>query len=72
MAVSDIPGDYLDANMDKKLMVMFHDRLYKLMTLTTHEVYRKCAMMGNRNMVLYMRLRKDLYGCMRSAIFVYK
>ena len=42
------------------------------MVKTKPKIYRKCVTIKNRRTVLYVKLQKSLYGCLRSALLFYE
>ena len=74
-AVVEIPGAYLSADMDNEeevLMVLRGD-LANMMALATPEVYRKyVAATPDGKPILYVKLCKALYGCLKSALLFYR
>jgi hypothetical protein len=75
VSVVDLPGAYLSANMDNKeevLMVM-RGRLAEMMAIAAPEVYRPYVKTDpNGKAVLYVKLCKALYSCLKSALLFYK
>jgi hypothetical protein len=43
----------------------------ELMVKTAPEIYRKYVFIENNKPVLYVKLQKTLYGCLRSALLFY-
>ena len=72
MKVFGINRSYLNSDMDEVVTVKFLSRIYKLMELTSPEVYCKYLATDNRKTVLCIRLRNKLYVCLKSAILFYK
>ena len=73
VATADIPGAYLNSDMDEVVHMVLEGRLAELMVATAPEVYRKYVSVGkNGKKVLYVKLRKALYGCLRSALLFWR
>eukprot|EP00957_Ditylum_brightwellii_P112575 8581787-Ditylum_brightwellii.AAC.1 len=72
VATTDILVTYLNADMDKEMIMMMEGRLAKLMVQTALEIYRKYLGIGKNNKpVLYVKLQKALYGYLKSALLFY-
>jgi hypothetical protein len=71
--IFDVPGAYLTADMDEEVFMCLRGRLAELMVKTAPEIYRKYIYVGSDNKpVLYVKLQKALYGCLRSALLFYQ
>ena len=73
--VIDLPGDYLSADMDDKeeVLMVLRDNLAELMALAAPEVYRDhIAVTSDGRTVLYVKLCKALYGCLKSVLLFYR
>jgi hypothetical protein len=72
VAVVDIPGAYLSADMDEEVIMLLRGMLAELMVKTAPNIYRKYITVDEKNQpVLYVKLQKALYGCLQSALFFY-
>jgi hypothetical protein len=72
VAIVNISGAYLTADMDKEVSMCLRGRLAELMVKTAPEIYRKYIYVGSDNKpVLYVKLKKAPYGCLRSALLLY-
>jgi hypothetical protein len=72
VAVVDIPGAYLSADMDEEVIMLLRGRFTELMVKTAPNIYRKYITVGAKNQpVLYVELQKALYGCLPSALLFY-
>jgi hypothetical protein len=68
----DIPGAYLSADMDEEVIMLLRGRLAELMDKTAPNIYHKHITVDAKNQpVLYVKLQKALYGCLRSALLFY-
>ena len=73
VAVVDIPGAFLQTDMDDDVCVSFDGSLAELMVKALPEIYSKYVTVNNKgNKVLYVKLKKALYGCLKSAILFYR
>ena len=72
MAVVDIPGAYLRADMDDELHIVFRGKLSKMMVMADPSLYRPFMSYETGKPVLYVRLQKALYSCLKSALLFYK
>jgi hypothetical protein len=73
VVIVDVPGAYLTADMDEEVFMCLRGRLAELMVKTAREIYRKYIYVGSANKpVLYVKLQKALYGCLRSALLFYQ
>ena len=50
---------------------MFKRRLAKILVNIYTKLYRKCVMLEKGVKVLYVKLQKDIYGLLRSALLFY-
>jgi hypothetical protein len=72
VVIVDVPGAYLTADMDEEVFMCLRGRLTELMVKTAPKIYRKCVSMGSDNkQIVYVKLQKALYGCLRSALLFY-
>jgi hypothetical protein len=72
VAIVDVPDAYLTADMDEEICMCLRGRLVELMVKTAPEMYRKYIYVGPDNKpLLYVKLQKALYGCLRSALLFY-
>ena len=72
VAVVDIPGAYLSADMDNETHVVFRGTLEEMMAMANTALYRPFVSYETGKMALYVRLQKALYGCLKSALLFYK
>ena len=72
MDLIDIPGTLLTAYVDKEVIIVLWERLAELMVKTETSIYRKFVKIKNGRMVLYVKIQKELYVCLRSVISFYE
>jgi hypothetical protein len=69
VAIVDVPGVYLTADMDEEVFMCLRGRLEELKVKTAPEIYRKYIYVRSDNkLALYVKFQKTLYGCLRSAL----
>ena len=71
VAIVDITGAYLSADMDKEVHLCLRGRMAEMTVRTAPEVYAKYVTLKNGKPILYVRLLKALYRCLRSALLFY-
>ena len=64
VAVVDIPGEYLSADMGDEVHLVFRGTLAEMMVAANLELYRPFLSYETGKVVLYARLQKALYGCL--------
>ena len=72
VAVVDIPGEYLSTDMDDEVHVVFRRTLAETMVMDDPALYRPFVSYETGKPVLYVRLQKALYGCLKSALLFYE
>jgi hypothetical protein len=68
----DIPGAFMQADIDKILHVRLEGPLAQLLTKVDPELYTKFISKENGNDVMYVRLAKALYGMLQAALLFWK
>jgi hypothetical protein len=71
VAIVDVPGAFLTADMDEVVYMCLRGKMCELMVKTAPEIYRKHVFIENNKHGLYVKLQKALYGCLRSALLFY-
>jgi hypothetical protein len=73
VAIVDVPGAFLSANVDEEVIMTIRGRLAELMVKAAPNIYRKFITLdANNQPILYVKLQKALYGCLRSALLFYE
>ena len=73
VAIADCPGAFLSANMDDEVIMCLRGKLAEFMVTVAPSIYRKYITVDKNNRpVLYVKLQKALYGCLKSALLFYK
>ena len=71
-ALVDITGAYLIADMDDEVHEVFRGTLAELMMAADPELYRTFMSYETGQAILYVRMQKALYGCLKSALMFYE
>ena len=72
VAVVDILGAYLSADMDDEVHMVFRGTLAEMMVMADPALYRTFVSYETGKPVLYVRLHKALYGCLKRALLFYE
>jgi hypothetical protein len=73
VAIVDVPGAFLSADMDEEVIMTIRGRLAELMVKAAPNIYRKYITLDAENQpILYVKLQKALYGCLTSALLFYE
>jgi hypothetical protein len=73
VTIVDVPGTFLTVDMDEEVIMCLQGKIVELMVKPAPEIYRKYVYIGPDNKpVLYVKLLKSLYGCLRSALLFYQ
>ena len=72
MAIFYVPGSYLNSYMteDKFILLNIEDKFVAIMFKVNHE-HKKNMRVENGVKVLYLKLLKDIYGCMDYELLCY-
>ena len=72
--MTNLPGAYLNADQfdDKEVIMIFRGHLAEMMVLAAPEVYRDYITDVNGKKVLYVKVKKAIYGLMKSALLFYR
>ena len=68
VAVVDIPEAYLIVDMDDEVHVAFIGTLAEMMVMADPTLYRPFVSYETGKRIIYIRLHKSLYGCLKSAL----
>jgi hypothetical protein len=68
VAVVDIPGAFMQADMDEVVHLRLEGTMAKLITKLDPELYTKYTKIENGKPVLYLLMLKALYGTIRAAL----
>ena len=72
VAVVDIQGGYISANMDDEVHVVFRGTLVEMMVMADTALYQPFVSYETGKPVLYVRPQKAIYGCLKSALLFYE
>jgi len=73
VAVSDIPGAFLHADMDQDIHILLEGTIAELIVKLEPRLYRKYIWRNkNDKPMLYVKLRKALYGTLQAALLFWK
>jgi hypothetical protein len=73
VAIADVEGAYLHADMDEFLVMVFEGELVDFMVQVDRERYAPHVhVTKDGKKLLYVRLKKALYGCIQSALLWWK
>ena len=71
-ATVDIPGAFMQADMDELVHMRLEGTMAELLVRLDPKLYRKYVQTINGKSVLYVELKKALYGTMRAALLFWK
>jgi hypothetical protein len=69
---ADIPGAFMQADMDENLHMKLEGPLADLMTRVDPDLYKKYTTKENGKDVLYVKLEKALYGTVQAALLFWE
>ncbi|MDG7001629.1 MAG: hypothetical protein JRN15_21230, partial [Nitrososphaerota archaeon] len=67
VAVFDVPGAFMQADMDELVHVRFTGKMVELLLEIDMDMYGPCVTTEGRQKVMYVELLKALYGTLRAA-----
>ena len=68
VTTADIPGAFMQANMDELIHMKIEGNLAELLIKTSREKYEKHLTVINGNKIIYVTLTKALYGALQAAL----
>ena len=71
-ATVDIPGAFMQANMDDVVHIKLEGKMAELLVRIDPKMYRKHVRMENGRQVLYVELKKALYGTLKAPLLFWK
>ena len=72
VACFGIPGAFLNADINKDIIMVLKGRLAELMVQVAPNLYRKYITVDRKGTaILYVKMQKALYGLLRSALLFY-
>jgi hypothetical protein len=72
VATVDIPGAFMQADMEDLVHMKLEEKMAKLLVKLGPRLYRKYVQMHNGKQVLYIELKKALYGTLKVALLFWK
>ena len=73
VAIADVPGAFLTADLDEEVIMLLDGELAELMEAVSPSTYREYVTVGRKGKkMLYVSLNKALYGLLRSALLFYR
>ena len=72
VATIDIPGAFMQADMEDIVHMKLEGTMAELLVKIDPELYRKYIQVENGKTVLYVELRKALYGTLKAALLFWK
>jgi hypothetical protein len=72
VATVDIPGAFMQADMDELVHMRLEGTMAELLVQLDPKMYRKYVQTVNGKSVLYVELKKALYGTMRAALLFWR
>ena len=72
IATVDIPGAFMPADMDEMVHMRLEGAMAEMLVKLDPKMYRKYIQLEGDKKVLYVELRKALYGTMRAALLFWK
>jgi hypothetical protein len=72
VATVDIPGAFMQADMDELVHMKLEGKMAELLVKIEPKLYRKYVQIEKGKEVLYVELKKALYGTLRAALLFWK
>jgi len=72
VATVDIPGVFMHADMDEKVFMKLEGKMAELLIQLYPDQYAKYMTTENGKRMLYVKLKKALYGTLKAAILFWK
>jgi hypothetical protein len=72
VATVDIPGTFMQADMDELVHVKQEGKMAELLVIVDPKMYRKHVQIEKGKHILYVELRKALYGTLRASLLFWK
>ena len=72
VATVDIPGAFMQADMDEVVHLKMQGQMAELLVKLDPKLYQKHVQTENGKTVLYVELRKALYGTLRAALLFWR
>ena len=71
-ATADIPGAFMQADMDEDVYMKLEGTMAELLVRIAPKLYRKYVQIVNGKSILYVKLKKALYGTLRASLLFWQ
>ncbi len=68
VATADIPGVFMQTNMEDTLHMMLEGKMAELLVKLDPKLYHKYVQVEKGKNILYVKLKKALYGTLKAAL----
>jgi hypothetical protein len=72
VATADIPGAFMQTDMDDTVHMMLEGKMAELLVKIDPKLYRKYLKTRNGKPIMYVQLKKALYGTLQAALLFWK
>jgi len=72
IAIVDIPGVFMQADMNDTVHLKMEGRLAELLVKVERKLYRKFVCVENGRSTMYVKLKKALYGSLQATMLFWK
>ena len=72
VAITDIPGAFLQCDAESDVFLRIEGSMVQALLKIDPQVYREYVVMNNGKKVLYVLLKKALYGLLNSGLIFWK
>jgi hypothetical protein len=72
VATVDLPGAFMQADMDEVVHMRMEGKMAELLVRINPQLYRKYVVIEGTKKVLYVELRKALYGTLKAALLFWR
>lgn len=72
VATCDVPGAFMQADIDEKIHVVMEDELAELFVKLKPKLYSQYVMRKNGKSTIFLRLNKALYGTLQAALMFWQ
>jgi hypothetical protein len=72
VATADIPGAFMQTYMDDTVHMMIEGKMAELLVKINPKLYQKYLIVKNGKPIMYVQLKKALYGTLQAALLFWK
>jgi hypothetical protein len=72
VATADIPGAFLQTDMEGNVHMMLEGKMAELLARLDPKMYRKHIMIKKGKPIMYVQLKKALYGTLQASLLFWK